>query len=733
MLRIALPWTAALLACAALPAPAQTLRGRLVEQGSKSPIGGAAVLVLDTAGVQVGGVFTDASGHFTVQLPTPGRYHLRAERIGYRSVTSPLLELRAGQLLEYALEAPAEGVLLTEIVVRREPRCTVRPEEGARTARVWEEARKALTAAALVQSQKSIRYEARTYERTLDPKDLRVRREQLRRSAGNGSQPFVSLPAERLRAEGFARITPQGSVYYAPDAQVLLSDDFLDTHCFRLTAGRDRELIGLAFEPVPGRRVPEIRGTLWLHRETAELRHLEYGYTNLELEVPTDKLGGRVEFARLPGGGWIARRWSIRMPEVGVRPSHDWSGRQRAQQELISLREEGGEVLWILTPEGEPIATAELAVLAGTVHDSTRAAPLAGAVVVLEGTEHSTATTGAGHFRLTGLPEGRYSVTFSHPRLDSLGAPSLPAVGVVLRRGEETAVQLAVPPLARILAAACPEPPGRAEERGRMPGDEIGILTGTVRDAMSGAPLPGAAVTATWSRWRVEDDRERYAVTVRQADAGFQATTDERGHYRMCEVPALIPVVVRAHLAGRASEPLQVKLRANQPTLQELAVPARTASAMPDSAVAVEGVVVRGYTRRAEAARRRATPVRLLTPDDVDRLRPGARHLGDLLRTLPGVTVREGGSADSGLCIEVMRRIRSQRTARGCEMVKVFVDDASVVDPEQELRRIPLGEVESVEVLSPSEAGATYGTGAGTGVLLLYTRGNGPYARRKEP
>ena len=71
-----------------------------------------------------------------------------------------------------------------------------------------------------------------------------------------------------------------GSEFWAPDAGVLLSDSFLDTHCLRIRAGGS-ELVGLDFEPVPNRDVADIAGTLWLDPATAELQRVDFRYVNL--------------------------------------------------------------------------------------------------------------------------------------------------------------------------------------------------------------------------------------------------------------------------------------------------------------------------------------------------------------------------------------------------------------------------------------------------------------------
>src|SRR4029453_5669250 len=87
-------------------------------------------------------------------------------------------------------------------------------------------------------------------------------------SAAVTRNPFVSVPAAQLSANGYVRQGSTENTYFAPDAAVLLSDEFLRDHCFRLRQGEGRRegLIGLGFEPVRGRNKPDIAGTLWIDR-----------------------------------------------------------------------------------------------------------------------------------------------------------------------------------------------------------------------------------------------------------------------------------------------------------------------------------------------------------------------------------------------------------------------------------------------------------------------------------
>ncbi|MDE2752978.1 MAG: hypothetical protein OXI83_10410 [Gemmatimonadota bacterium] len=186
------------------------------------------------------------------------------------------------------------------------------------TARVWEEARKALSAEAWTRRVAGYRYTLLRYQRTLDRSGRAVLSE-TQETADDLDAAFASVSANDIANVGFVQPMPDSTTrYYVPDAEALLSDSFLDTHCLAATrdgAGR----IGLVFRPVPGRLVPEIRGVLWLNAETAELEELLFDYMNLRSIVETGWAGGEVKFARLPAGEWIVQEWRVRIPILEVR------------------------------------------------------------------------------------------------------------------------------------------------------------------------------------------------------------------------------------------------------------------------------------------------------------------------------------------------------------------------------------------------------------------------------
>lgn len=324
---------------------AQTVRGLVVEQGTGAPVEGVMVWLLD-ARARYGGVLTGADGRFFLRAPAAGRYVVRTERIGYADVESDTLQIGAGEYVDVRLESPHRAVSLEGLVVEGEGRCETRPAEGAQVARLWTEARKALEVAAWAGRQGLFRYDLARWERTLEPGTLREKSGRRTERTVLTSSPMRSVPVAVLHRRGFIQdLLGGGWEYYAPDANVLLSDLFLDTHCFSAVQGRGAQagLVGLAFRPVRDRRLPDVEGVLWLRRSTAELQYLEFRYTQLPHGLVSADAGGRVDLERLPSGAWIVRRWHLRMPSLAVRQGP----RGRETPQIHEIKEVGGEVVAI--------------------------------------------------------------------------------------------------------------------------------------------------------------------------------------------------------------------------------------------------------------------------------------------------------------------------------------------------------------------------------------------------
>jgi protocatechuate 3,4-dioxygenase beta subunit len=543
----------ALLLLAPYAAQAQVVRGQLLNGETGLPLEGA-MIVLQGSGGELGAVMSNATGRFLIQAPVPGSYTLRADRIGHASTTSDPFFLAAGDTVDIRMVAEVRAIKLEGLEISGERRCEIRPEAGRAVATVWEEARKALAAAVLTEASGLYRYRTIRFLRELDKEGRRVLSEQRRVSQQFQLTPFESLPAETLMTEGFIRPDPDGDLYFAPDAKVLLSDPFLDTHCLTLTAGRGESagLLGVGFEPLGGRELPDIRGVVWVDPATGELRYVDYTYENLDPALRSDAVGGRVAFQGLPNGSWIVTEWRIRMPSAALSPDFR-GGRQLV---LAGVREVGGEVDRVQDQEGNTILEAERATLAGVVLDSTGVAPLAGATVTLVGTQASAVTDSAGSFNLPGLSEGVYSVTFSHPTVPPLGGLPEP-VEVELVTGMMASVRMVAPPLSLLLEAAC----GDTERP-----EESAVLTGLVTDQETGEPLPGAVVRVLWTDYRFRGTAvaraggaEIQALLGMQED-GLQGHADESGRYLACGVPVDHPLTVEAETGDLTSGILAVRV-----------------------------------------------------------------------------------------------------------------------------------------------------------------------------
>jgi hypothetical protein len=104
----------------------QGIRGLVLDAETGLPVGAAAVSLLDAREASVHRVLTDIAGGFFLPVRQSGRYHLRAERIGYAAVTSPPLDLVAGDTLVVELTMGVEAVTLAPLAVTVASRSNLR-------------------------------------------------------------------------------------------------------------------------------------------------------------------------------------------------------------------------------------------------------------------------------------------------------------------------------------------------------------------------------------------------------------------------------------------------------------------------------------------------------------------------------------------------------------------------------------------------------------------------------
>lgn len=513
---------------------AQPVAGVVVEEGAGTPVPGAMVILRDSTGTQVRRVLTNAAGRFLVLASDPGPHTITVERIGYADWATPSFEPRdLAQLI--TIRVPVQAIALEGLDVAAGRRCEVRPEEGKATARVWEEVRKALAAEEYTREVSGYRYTLVRYRRELD-RNARDTIEETSTLLEDQPAAFQSFPIEHLVTRGFVQMVEDSAVYYAPDAGALLSDAFLDTHCFGLRQADEAEAgrIGLVFNPLEDREVPEIGGVLWVDAATSELERLEFAYLNLIRSRQLGEPGGEVAFTRLPDGTWIVREWRLRMPHLERAIG---GGLWRT-----GYREQGGLTRAITDSRGRTILHAETASISGVVTDSLGTGPPTVPVVIeLAATGAQTVPEEDDSFLLTGLEAGRHLLRVQRPLLANWGmaSPSEAVAHGIL--GEVSHVRLRTPSMADALAASCggaPRPGGTVAFLGRIStaeGSPARNMTVVVRwprasgyspASLAAPPGRGGAADAVWSLGR--DGAFATATT----------TTDWRGLFLLCDVPA---------------------------------------------------------------------------------------------------------------------------------------------------------------------------------------------------
>src|SRR5690606_13796318 len=110
------------LVIAAVPAQAQeTVRGGVTDVQGR-PIAGA-MIVIPSGTSPVARQLTDGNGNYAADLPSPGRYSLRVDRIGYQSTRVGPFEVTAGASAHVDVTVGVQPVVLRGLDVTGEERC----------------------------------------------------------------------------------------------------------------------------------------------------------------------------------------------------------------------------------------------------------------------------------------------------------------------------------------------------------------------------------------------------------------------------------------------------------------------------------------------------------------------------------------------------------------------------------------------------------------------------------
>ncbi len=203
--------------------------------------------------------------------------------------------------------------------------------------------------------------------------------------------------------------------------------------------------------------------------------------------------------------------------------------------------------------------------------------PLANATIELVELGRATLSDARGVFRFDSVPGGRYTLSFTHATLSSIGF-SPPDRVIQLSSGIDIAVTLATPNGASIYNRLCP---GVHEPK-------TGMLLGTLADAASDSVIPGAEVKGEWA----EITLSRTAAMTRRPRL-VRATVDSNGRFQLCGIPNDVAVLVRATAGGVTGQALELRLEERPFAIRRLTIDragaARPATARISGTVTTDG------------------------------------------------------------------------------------------------------------------------------------------------
>jgi len=323
-------WTLVGLAALAIPAAlqCQSIRGRVTDPAQR-PLTGALVELRDLSGHSLKIVITSPTGAFQIDAPAAGRYLLRFAAIGFQPKPPAPYDI------------PADGVHLPDVVLR--PMALRLPDlvslghkfcgktgiADETFDRILESAHSALQIMEATVSNRQIAFQVGViHTRTVfgGYNNVSVADTVIQPLS---RWPVQSIDPDTLRLVGFGRTLTPGDEntreYYGPDARVLFSDWFLDSHCFTVDKPKKNQFsdsLHLRFAPAKKGKLVDIVGELVLDAHNLALLQMSFTLRNLPGWMPDEAAGGQMEFAPLPSGLWMTKSWTIWAPIGSISPGH---------------------------------------------------------------------------------------------------------------------------------------------------------------------------------------------------------------------------------------------------------------------------------------------------------------------------------------------------------------------------------------------------------------------------
>ncbi len=510
----------------------QVVTGHARDAGSGTPIPGAVVALLDSAGRTLARTVS----------ATDGQYHLkgdgstatiRALRIGFRPVNRTIARSDAGASITIDLAMSTLPILLDTVAVHTQAQCPARRD--AQTAfGVWEAARSALLASVVARESNPPRVRVVLFKRISDIGG-RLQSQAVAESVYIASQAFVSArTADAYASYGYVDRDTTGRLrtYYGPDAAVLLDPAFEEHHCFSLRNPDAQHIdeVGIEFQPTAAPdSVVDIRGTFWLGKSSPRLDSLQFEYTHLDALTRGVASGGAVAFREMANGIVLETGWHLHVPVIGTEMVRVTRGIVGTVTDVAGTDDAGGEVADAAWADGTTYRGALPLIVGRVVREGTQQ-PVLGAVVRVRGTMFTAVTDSAGFFQLPPIVAGKYTVDVVDTSLASLGGRLARSKDVEIERQSVAQLTIELPRRDAIIESICRE---EGEPKHASPGI---LLLGKIL-----LPNHEAAAYATVRvRW---PNLETQTNPVHAA-----GSADSTGSFIICGAPPGVPIMISAML-----------------------------------------------------------------------------------------------------------------------------------------------------------------------------------------
>ena len=521
---------AALLAMVASRAAAQAARGVVRDSTANTPLAGAVVTALDSAGVASARTLTDSAGRFAISIERARR--LRIVRIGY---------VPREMNVEGRVDVTMVRIPPLLAAVRVAERVVCPSDDIARSAsawQMWDQARAGLLGSVVAATANPVTATTLLYHRRLTTYDRLIRRQTVEERSGQVNRPFSAAPASHLVALGYLDEDSSGRTFHGPDAETLLDESFAATHCFgtQTADAGHRGQIGLTFTPIPARdTIVDIAGVMWLDGSGTALRSLEFTYTALEPAAMKASVGGRIEFRAMSNGVIFVDRWSLRLPVMsavavaGLPPinrSRSTSRRMANTRVRVTEIEEVGGVVTTGAWRDSTTWRLPLTGITGIVRESGADSPVPGAIVSLDGSADVVLSDRDGEYMLAPILPGRYMMSVLDTSLMRHASPRRMSRAIDVDADQLVRVSPRIESLVDVVADVCK---GQRSAR---------VITGRVTSPGLSA---NTRLRATW------------ASPV--GDSGTSASSlDDAGRFLLCGPSAEAQVALRLQTGHAESD-----------------------------------------------------------------------------------------------------------------------------------------------------------------------------------